>query len=207
MQFGFQNPFRDKSAGATTLALTVAFNCAERGGDSILGQLDRIAARANTNTAEGISALCADTSLMLLRRSDQWISCCGIADYKGRDEDALSAFDRLIVREAAKFDDRSAGATVDAALCAAGIGASTRGKPTIAVVCIVGCLAGDREEAVTGSLQGDAGRLRDALQELAAAGNGAGEVLAFELLWVPAEDEETIEMDDVLLDWPDLMPC
>ena len=60
---------------------------------------------------------------------------------------------------------------------------------------------------VGGSLQGDAGRLREALQELAAAGNGDGEVLAFELLWVPGEDEETIELDDVLLDWPELMTC
>ena len=38
---GLKNPFQDKMAGATTVAVTVAFQCAERGHTSILQQLVR----------------------------------------------------------------------------------------------------------------------------------------------------------------------
>jgi uncharacterized membrane protein len=34
-----------------------------------------------------------------------------------------------------------------------------------------------------------------------------GEVFAFELLWVPGSDDETLDADAVMIDWPELMPC
>ena len=32
-------------------------------------------------------------------------------------------------------------------------------------------------------------------------------VLAFEIFWVPGSDEEVLEMDEIYMDWPELMPC
>jgi hypothetical protein len=104
----------------------------------------------------------------------------------GDDDDALNDFDRQIVTEAAKFDrenpDRS-GAP------------SGLPKDTVAVVSAIACCMGDREEAVDGNgggalLSGKASAVKAALSELAAAGNGEGEVFGFELLWVPDDDEE-----------------
>ena len=100
MQFGnpfegVKNPFADKRDGATTTVLTVGFSCLERGPNSVLGQLDSLAAGADTSTAEGIAQLCSDTSLLLMRRSSEWVSCCGSSVHKGKDEDALTMFDRL----------------------------------------------------------------------------------------------------------------
>jgi len=212
MQFGnFKNPFADKADGATTIALTIGFNCMERGPKSILGQLDSLAAAADTSTTDGIAGLCGDTALALLRRSSEWVSCSGSAEHKGEDDDALAAFDRLVIKEAAKFDDRPTSATVDAALAAAGVGAggaaTVTPKPTIAVVCVIACIMGDREEEVSKDFQGDAAKLQAALQELAAAGNGDEEVFAFELLWVPGGDDEVLDSDEIMLDWPELMPC
>ena len=43
-----------------------------------------------------------------------------------------------------------------------------------------------------------------ALQELAVA-DYPGDVLAFELFWVPGSDAEVLEMTDVYMDWPELM--
>ena len=204
---GLKNPFADKSDGATTISLTVGFRIGERGPRSVLGQLDDLAARADTSSARGIAQLCGDTALLLLRREREWLSCCGTALHYGNDDDALSAFDRISVSEAAKFDDRDSSATVDAALAAAGL-AGGAGKPTMAVICLVACVMGDREEQVTkGDFQGDASRMKAGLQELAAAGNGDDEVFGFELFWVPGEDDEVLEQDEVMLDWPELMPC
>lgn len=213
MQFGnpfegVKNPFADKNDGATTVTLTVGFRVPERGPKSVLGQLDNMAANAVTTSARGIAQLCSETSLLLLRRSNEWISCCGTAQHYGDDEKALSEYDRAAVKEAAKFDDRDTSATVDAALAAAGLpGGASGGKPTMAVVCIVACVMGDREEEIGKSFQGDASAMKAALQEIAASANGDEEVFAFELFWVPGEDDEVLDNDEIILDWPELMPC
>ena len=212
MQFGnFKNPFASKNDGATTIALTIGFNVADRGQRSVLGQLDAIAADADTSTSEGIARLCGDTSLALLRRRSEWVSCSGTVAHRGTDDDALLFFDRLVIQEAAKFDDRDSSTTIDAALSAAGLGARSA-PPTLAVVCVIGCVTGDREAQLGGtSFSGDAARLQTALEELAAAANDGkvfeGEVSAFELLWVPGGDDETLDADAVMIDWPELMPC
>jgi len=206
MQFGGLNPFRGKQDGATAFCLTLAFRTADRGPRSLLGQLDSLAADADTSSEDGIAALCADTALLLLRRKQEWLYCCGEAKDHGRDEAALERFDRLAIREAAKFDDRDSSATVDAALAAAGVAAPAGGPPTAAVVCAVGCLAGDREAALGGAdFAGSATAMQTALEELAAA--RAEDALAFELFWVPGDDSEALEMEEVVLDWPQLMPC
>ena len=65
------------------------------------------------------------------------------------------------------------------------------GPPTAAVVCAVGCLAGDREAALGGAdFAGSATAMQTALEELAAA--RAEDALAFELFWVPGDDSEAL---------------
>ena len=67
---------------------------------------------------------------------------------------------------------------------------------------------GDREEATGGQLlSGNAGGVKAALQELAAAGSAEGEIFGFELLWVPDDDEEVLSMDDLIVEWPEIMTC
>ena len=44
-------------------------------------------------------------------------------------------------------------------------------------------------------------------EELNAAGKADQEVLALELFWVPGEAEEELDADEIILDWPELMPC
>jgi len=203
---GMKNPFADKMDGATTVSLTLSFRVPDRGASSVLGQLDQLAANADTSTMEGFSELCADTALLLLRRSGEWIACCGSAEHRATDDEALNIYDRLAIREAAKFDDRDTGASVDAALAAAGLQGS-KAPPTIAVICVVACVIGDREESIAKSFSGDATKMRQALEELAAAGNAEQEVLALELFWVPGEDNETLDLDEIALDWPELLSC
>lgn len=212
MQFGnpfegVKNPFADKNDGATTVTLTVGFRVPERGPKSVLGQLDNLAANAITTSGQGIARLCADTSLLLLRRSNEWVSCAGYCEHFGDDDKALNEFDRRAVKEASKFDDRDTGATVDAALAAAGLPGGSVSQPTMAVVCVVATILGDREEEISKQFNGDAASMKAALQELAASGNSGDEVFAFELFWVPGEDDDVLDNEEIVLDWPELMPC
>jgi len=203
---GLKNPFRDKQAGGTTIAVTAAFQSSDRGAQSVLGALDSIAAEADTSTVEGISELCRDSALLLLRRSSQWLACSTTAQYSGDDDDALYTFDKLATREAAKFDDRDSGTTVDAALVAAGLqGKKSAADPTVVVVCALACLPGDRTDELSEATQGDAKAAQSALEELGAGGND--EVLAFELFWVPGDDETSLDMDELATDWPELIMC
>ena len=130
MQFGdFKNPFANPRDGATTVSITFSFQCADRGPNSVLGQLDELASAADTSTADGFSALCSDTALMLLRREGQWLACCGSAEHSKDEDIALATFDRLAIREAAKFEDRTPASTIDSALAAAGVTTPAKVSP------------------------------------------------------------------------------
>jgi uncharacterized membrane protein len=209
MQFGdFKNPFANPRDGATTVSITFSFQCADRGPNSVLGQLDELASAADTSTADGFSALCSDTALMLLRREGQWLACCGSAEHSKDEDIALATFDRLAIREAAKFEDRTPASTIDSALAAAGVTTPAKvSPPTMAVVCVLACLAGDSEERVPKNFNGNGAAARSALEELNAAGKADQEVLALELFWVPGEAEEELDADEIILDWPELMTC
>jgi uncharacterized membrane protein len=72
-------------------------------------------------------------------------------------------------------------------------------------VCALACLPGDRTDTVATESSGDAKAAQLALEELGAGGND--EVLAFELFWVPGDDETSLTMEEVTMDWPELITC
>ena len=206
LNFGFKNPLANPRDGATTLSLTLGFRMADR---ALLGQIESLADRADTSTAEGIEALARDTSLLLLRRRSEWVACSGNCVHYGDDDRALGAFDRAAIKEAAKFDEDEGGFAGDASSRALSQIAEQQAPSSVAVICAVACVLGDKEEAI-GSKEwsGSAPLMLNALEELAASASAEGEVFAFELLWVPSADSGTsLQMDEVLLDWPELMPC
>lgn len=212
MQFGgasFKNPFANKQDGATTMAVTLLFRCEDRGRGSILGQVSDLASSADTASPDGIADLCGDTALALLRQYDRWLQCSTSAEHKGNDDDALRIFDVLAIQEASKFDGLEKSDTIDAALAAAGVGpGGAIAPPTNCVLCVLACLMGDREDRFSSKASsGNSADAKAALTEMAAAANGDGEIFAFELFWVPGSNDEVVDMDQVALDWPELMPC
>mmetsp|Transcript_12341 Transcript_12341/g.23243 ORF Transcript_12341/g.23243 Transcript_12341/m.23243 type:complete len:313 (-) Transcript_12341:50-988(-) len=190
---------KDKTRGATTVVLTIGFRINERGPKSILGKLDALADAADTSTAEGIAELAGDTALMLLRSSNEWISTCGSATHKRDDDTALADFDRMVVKEAAKFDEREFDSPSGKA--------KSDTLSTLGVVSVVACLMGDREEEIQSSFQGGVSAMKTALEELSAASNDVESIFGFELLWVPGGDDEVLNEEEVIIDWPELMPC
>lgn len=198
-----KNPFASKTDGATVMKVQIAFRVpsVQRGASGVLGALDALADSADASTAEGLEELAADTALLLLRREREWIACAGSVTHFGEDDNALRDFDRQVVGEAAKFDRENADRT-----------SAPDGLPkdTLAIVSALACCMGDREDAVGGRdamLSGNALGVKALLQELAAAGQSEGEVFGFELMWVPDDDDETVDMDDVMTEWPEVMTC
>ena len=39
------------------------------------------------------------------------------------------------------------------------------------------------------------------------AGSAEGEIFGFELLWVPDDDDEVLDMDEVMTAWPEVLTC
>lgn len=196
----FKNPFASRLDGASVFKASVAFRCPDRSPASILGRLEELADEADVDTAEGIAKLSCETTLQILRRRNEWIACAGTVEAFGNEDAALARYDRLALREAAKFERENP--------LRAPWDDEEVDESTVAVVSIVACLAGDREEEAGSTIfSGDAVALQDALEVVASAGNSEDETLAFELFWVPGEDTEVLTMDEVTLDWPELLPC
>jgi len=74
-------------------------------------------------------------------------------------------------------------------------------------VMAIATLMGDRTEGEPREFHGDAVGVQQALQEIAAASQAPDEVFAFELLWVPGDEESSLDMDEVNVDWPELVTC
>ena len=199
---GFKNPFANKNDGATFMKIQLAFRvgATDRGRSGVLGQLSALADKADTSTAEGVENLAQETALTLLRREREWVGCAGSLKHFGNEDDALRLFDKQCIVEAAKFDD----VNPDRSTAPSGLP-----KDTVAVVSAIACCMGDREDAVGGqstdALSGDARQVKAVLQELAAAASAEDEVFGFELLWCPDDDEETLDMDEVIVEWPEIM--
>ena len=173
----------------------------DRGRSGVLGSLSALADGADANSAEGLEKLAQDAALLLLRREREWIGCAGFVKHYGDDDDAFRDFDRQIVSEAAKFDRENPDRSSSPSLIP---------RDTVAVVSAIACCMGDREDAVGGRdkmLSGDSVGVKAALSEIAAAGSSEGQVFGFELLWVPDDDDEDLSMDDLMVDWPEIMTC
>jgi len=195
LNLNFKNPFRDRMAGGTVVKVGAAFRCPDRGPKSVIGTLDKLTSSIDCSTADGFAELASEASLIMLRQNQQWLSCGGLATHFGEDEQALSRFDRDVIMEAAKFElETQLGRSADLS------------KPTIAVVSIVACLMGDRTEAIGDGAIMSPSAMQLALQEVAAA-SGQQELLAFELLWVPGDEDDVLDIDEVSIGWPELLPC
>ncbi len=198
---GIKNPFANKEDGATCMRLQLAYRCPDRRPSSLLGRIEALA----DENADDVVRLAEETAMLLLRTRQQWQACCGSVRHYGDEQSALQQFDREAVVEAAKFERESTRGG-----SSGGAGTAPVDASTVAVVTALATVMGDREEAIGasgGSLGGDAPAMLEALQEVAAAAS-SNRLFAFELLWVPAlEDDGELEMDEVLLSWPELIMC
>ena len=194
---GFSNPFSEK---AVLVKLQLAFREPDR---QLVRQLNEIALRADFDSGEGIAKLCEDTSLLLLRRCDSATACGGrIAQLE--EDKALREYDREAISEAAKFERDTTG--VGSLVGELNDRTGQAAQQTVVIVTALGCVALDGASS-EGDVGGNLPRLRGGLELLASAARRPGAVLAFEALWVPDEDDEVLDGEELTLTWPEIISC
>lgn len=194
---GFSNPFSEK---AVLVKLQLAFREPDR---QLVRQLNDIALRADFDSGEGIAKLCEDTSLLLLRRCSDATACGGrIAQLE--EDKALREYDREAISEAAKFERDTTG--VGSLVGELNDRTGQAAQQTVVIVTALGCVALDGASS-EGDVGGNLPRLRGGLELLASAARRPGAVLAFEALWVPDEDDEVLDGEELTLTWPEIISC
>ena len=194
---GFSNPFSEK---AVLVKLQLAFREPDR---QLVRQLNDIALNGDFDSGEGIAKLCEDTSLLLLRRCGD-ATACGGRIVQLEEDKALREYDREAISEAAKFERDTTG--VGSLVGELNDRTGQAAQQTVVIVTAIGCVALDGASS-EGDVGGNLPRLRGGLELLASAARRPGAVLAFEALWVPDEDDEVLDGEELTLTWPEIISC
>lgn len=167
--------------------------------------LDRIGAKADTSTSEGLAEVLQEASLALLRNPQYWVY--GTTESKqGRLEAASGEFNRLALAERSKFSaetfsnvNNQLKQASSSAITLAEKGGELAQAPGeyIVVTLLVG---------TQGNLQlpeiNTAEDLRRALNQLGSV--SSDQLLALEVLWTPQADGDVLTRDDLIAEYPSL---
>ena len=177
-------------AGAA-LCLQLACFCDSRQGDSLYGRLQSIARTADTNSYSGLQRLVSDTCLAMLRSNKDWLAARTKSETAGVfSNDVESGYNRLVVQERAKWEVEQNALTRTSA-----------GQPTYFVATLVVLLrSGSKLPDITG-----VGDLRDAISQLAGDVTVEDNLIAAEVLWTPEDDNDTMDREDMFMNFPELV--
>ena len=133
-------------------------------------------------------------------------TACGGRIVQLEEDKALREYDREAISEAAKFERDTTG--VGSLVGELNDRTGQAAQQTVVIVTALGCVALDGGGASSeGDVGGNLPRLRGGLELLASAARRPGAVLAFEALWVPDEDDEVLDGEELTLTWPEIISC
>jgi uncharacterized membrane protein len=167
-------------------------------------ELDEIALRADTNSAEGRAQVLQEATLALLRHPEYWVY--GAAQSQQTALEAAEAkFNQLALAERSKFTEETL-SNVNNQLRQAAPKASLPGSSGelanqpgeyIVVTVVVGTEGKLELPAINSSDD-----LRQALRQIGSI--SSERLLALEVLWTPQAEGDTLSTDDILAGYPDL---
>ncbi|BAY24431.1 hypothetical protein NIES2100_42260 [Calothrix sp. NIES-2100] len=173
-------------------------------------ELDRIAETADTNSPEGRAEILQETSLALLRHPEYWVYVGG-GTQQAKLNSAEAQFNRLSIAERSKFSEETLSNVnnqLRAALAKEALpGTQNPENPTDLIT------SGPGEYIIVTLLVATLGKyampalnspddLRQALRQI--GGIPSEQLLAFEVLWTPQAEGDTLTSDDLLAEYPDL---
>jgi uncharacterized membrane protein len=183
---------------ATVIKLNIALN-SDWGYNGVIPAITEIATCSGDLSERGeLSKLLSETSLALLRRSNDFIAISHESkSFEVSDsENTESYFQRIAIKERSKFERENSPAMVMI---------DNGSKSSLAVVSLVVALRGSQNPAYKSARSlTDA---REMLQSLAADAmtDGGKNVLAVELLWTPDSPNTVITDRDLIMDYPELV--
>ncbi|MEL6166700.1 MAG: DUF1517 domain-containing protein, partial [Cyanobacteria bacterium J06628_3] len=172
-------------------------------------ELNKLAETADTNSSVGRAQVLQEASLALLRNPEYWVYAGGGAT-QARLNSAETEFNRLSLTERSKFSEETL-SNVNNQLKAANSNALpstgeldnptdliTQGPGEYIVVTLLAATLGKTEIKDINSSED----LRQALSQF--GGIPSDKLLAFEILWTPQANGDTLTSDDMLAEYADL---
>ncbi|CAN0395106.1 unnamed protein product [Ascophyllum nodosum] len=196
--------------GVDVLKLQVAINCRDRSRNSILGVLEDLSNRGDTETKSGLAEVVSEVGLALARRSADWMaSASALEHFNNRNaERAEATFSQYAVQVRTKIERETKVMIGGRNMSSERSGGASQGGPTVAVVSLVLALRGDSLKRLgldrgVSSMSG----VRAALEAIASGSlsDGGENVLGAEVLWTPEEPSEVLTREDVVTDFPELI--
>ncbi|BAY72323.1 DUF1517 domain-containing protein [Anabaena sp. FACHB-709] len=173
-------------------------------------ELNHIAETADTNSPTGRTEVLQEASLALLRHPEYWVYA-GAGTQQAKLNSAESQFNRLALAERSKFSEETlsninnqlkAARTKDALPGADEIDNPTRliteGPGEYIIVTLLAATLGKFELPAVNSSDD----LRQALRQIGSI--PSEQLLAFEVLWTPQAEGDTLTSDDLFAEYPDL---
>lgn len=195
--------------GFSVLQLSVALNVPDRDSpSSILSKLDYLAETARTDSRIGLQNLVSEVSLELLRNSQSVVSASSSYSYYDDYNRAQRDFNNLSVKERSKFQRETVskykGVDYSSRNRVAALSPSTSQLPkaTAAVVTLVLCIEGDSTKIP--SIIRSPSELQNALSLISSDSVVDSCLQGAEILWTPQDRMETLSMQDVVADYPNL---
>jgi len=198
--------------GATVLKLSVSMNVPNRDDPKcILALLDTVAETAETDSRVGLQDLASEVALDLLRRKSSMISASSVCKHFERDILAIEEYNKVSVEERSKFEyetvNRYSGVDYKKKEKMSTFrrlfvrSKSVASKATMAVVTILLVIDGNKTEIP--SIYGIQD-VENALRTIAADVKIDGCLQCADIFWTPADETETLLLEDVMADYPDL---
>ena len=127
----------------------------------------------------------------MLRSNKDWLAARTKSETAGVfSNDVESGYNRLVVQERAKWEVEQNALTRTSA-----------GQPTYFVATLVVLLrSGSKLPDITG-----VGDLRDAISQLAGEVTVADNLIAAEVMWTPEDDNDTMDREDMFMNFPELV--
>ena len=165
-------------------------------------ELERLATRGDTRTPAGLAVLLQETCIALLRAEESWLYArherTGSArprvlasKFRAAAADARSRFEHEVVRAASGWTSTTAAPALHAG--------ADEGEGTVVVTLV---LAARRALAKVGH-QPDADNIRAFLH--AASGLGDSDLMAIEVIWSPAAEDDRMSSAELEVCYPDLV--
>ena len=173
-------------------------------------ELNNLAETADTESSQGRAQVLQEASLALMRHPEYWVYAGG-GTFQARLNSAESEFNRLSLAERSKFSEETLtnvnnqlkAATANKALSSTGeldnpTDLINQGPGEYIIVTLLAATLGKTE---TPNINGS-DDLRQALSLF--GGIPSDKLLAFEILWTPQAEGDTLTSDDLLAEYPDL---
>ncbi|KAI3979749.1 hypothetical protein MKX01_013844 [Papaver californicum] len=167
---------------------------------SLQKDLNKIAEVADTSTPAGLSYILQESTLAMLRHPDYCISGYSSVDVKRGIEDGEKRFNQLSIEERGKFDEETlVNVNNIKRQSTTSKRASGFSNEYIVITILVAAEGVHKLPAVNGSAN-----LKEALQKLGSI--PTSKIMAFEVLWTPQNENDTLTEHELLEDYPLLRP-